>query len=101
MSGRSEFAAIQRAVGEVLIPEAREAQKNLPPMDDSLPIALELYYVAFAMKRTYQRGAVFMADHYARRMGLDSDEVYQFALHRLNQVLPPHPSEPKGDESRG
>lgn len=77
---------IQRAVG-VLIPEARECQKNLPPMDDSLPIAFELFFVAYAMKDSYARGGVKIAQQFCQRMGLDADEVEAFVRHRISEEI--------------
>ena len=82
---------VQVAVGTVLIPEARAAQKALPTMDESLPIALELFYSAMALKRAYRDGGAYVARAYAGRMGLDPDQVEAFAHHRLSQVLTEEP----------
>ncbi|ACZ32455.1 hypothetical protein Xcel_3456 (plasmid) [Xylanimonas cellulosilytica DSM 15894] len=87
MADRSALKAAQRVIGEVLIPEAREAQAQLPAMDESLPIALELAYTALAMKAAFQQPAMFIARRYAARMGLDPDQVEAFALRRLQEEL--------------
>lgn len=82
----TDLERIQRAVCEVLIPEARQAQTELFSEDQTLPVALELFYAAFAMKAAYRPGGLFIAKHYAGRMGLDAHAVEAFALHRLNEV---------------
>ena len=82
----TELQRIQRAVGEVLIPQARANQRDLPTMEHSLPVALELFYTSFAMKSAHRQAGTFIARAYASRMGLDADQVEAFALHRLNEV---------------
>jgi hypothetical protein len=86
VSRRDALYLIQRAVGE-LIPEARAAQTELFPDDQTIPIALELFYLAFAMKDAYARGGIKVAQRYAERMGLDAEQVEAFAWHRINEVI--------------
>ena len=83
----SDIRRIQRAVGEVLIPEARANQHDLPTMESTLPIALELVYTALAMKPTYQRAGLIVAERYVARMGLDPAQVVAFAQHRIAEEL--------------
>lgn len=88
----SDHRAVQRAIGEVLIPEARAAQKVILALEDSLPIALELFYAAYAIKPAYQRPALIIAERFAARMGLDVDDVTGFALERIERVISEAPS---------
>lgn len=78
---------IQRVVGEVLIPEARAEQCDLPGMDHSLPIAMELFYVALSMKPGYQAAGTCVARRYAERMGLDGDAVQAYAVQKIAAAL--------------
>lgn len=92
---RALLRAMQGAVGEVLIPEARAAQQApVPAGDDALPLALEMAYTALAVKARYRDGAMFMARRFADRMGLDGGDVEAFAHHRLAQVLADRATEP-------
>lgn len=87
MSTNYSHGAAQRAIGEVLIPEARASQGALPPQEESLPIALELAYTALAMKPAYQRAGEVVAERYAARMGLDPQQVLAFARQRVRDVV--------------
>lgn len=87
MSKNHNLGAAQRAIGEVLIPEARASQGALPPQSESLPIALELAYTALAMKPAYQRAGEVVAERYAARMGLDPQQVLAFARQRVRDVI--------------
>jgi hypothetical protein len=78
---------VQRVIGKVLIPEVRASQTDLPEMAHSLPIALELFYTALAMKPAYHVAGTIVARRYAERMGLDSGQVEAFALHRIAQEV--------------
>jgi hypothetical protein len=81
------LGAAQRAIGEVLIPEARASQGALPPAEESLPIALELFYTALAMKPAYQRAGMVVAERYAARMGHDPQQVGAFAQQRVLDTI--------------
>ena len=83
----SDLRAVQRAIGEVLIPEARAAQSVLLDEQDALAIALELYYTALSMKPRYHASALLVASRFAARMGLDPDRVEGFAVHRIQEVI--------------
>lgn len=83
----SEEISRQKAIGEVLIPEARVGQNLLLSEIDSLPIALELFYTALSMKVTSQHPALFIARRFAERMGLNAKEVEAFANYRLEEVM--------------
>jgi len=83
----SELGEIQRAVGSVLIPEVRTAQTAIFPTEETLPVALELFYTAFSIKPSHRQGALFIAKRYAERMGLDAGDVEAFALARLREVV--------------
>ena len=83
----SDLGKIQRAVGKTLIPAVRAVQSTPPTEAETLPIALELYYTAFAMKAAHQPGGRRIAAQYASRVGLDPDQVEAFALVQLTKVL--------------
>jgi len=87
MTTNHSLGDTQRAIGNVLIPEARASQGALPPADESLPIALELAYTALAMKPRYQRAGLVVAERYAARMGLDPRQVVAFAQQRVHDVI--------------
>jgi len=78
---------IQAVIGQELLPEARAAQTSVFSEEQTLPVALELFYLAFAMKAAHQPGALFVARRYAARMGLDEVQVEQFAMQRLSEAL--------------
>lgn len=79
----SELRQIQAAVGS-LIPESREQLGDyLPPMESSLAVACELYFVAYAMKVAHRPGAIRIADYYCQISGLHPDQVNAFALQRI------------------
>lgn len=81
----SDLRRVQNAVAS-LLPEARaEIGDYLPPMQSSLAVACELYFVAFAMKNAHRPGAIRIADYYCQLSGLHSDQVYAFALERIRQ----------------
>lgn len=83
----SDLSKIQHAVGKTLIPDVRAVQSTPPPEAETLPIALELYYTAFAMKAAHQPGGRRVAAQYATRVGLDPDHVEAFALDQLTKAL--------------
>jgi hypothetical protein len=83
----TELQKIQKVVGETLIPGVRAQRKMETPQDETLPTALELFYTAFSIKRTYQTGAVFMARRYCELSGLDADHVEAFAVQELSIAL--------------
>ena len=95
MTTDHNLGATQRAIGDVLIPEARASQGTLPPQEESLPIALELAYTALAMKPRYQRAGLVVAERYAARMGLDPRQVVAFAQQRIYDVIEQGGGEPK------
>ena len=81
------LGAAQRVIGNVLIPEARAQQSGIPPIEESLPIALELFYTAYAMKPAYRRAGMIVAERYALRMGLDARQVGEFAYGKLLHAI--------------
>lgn len=83
----SDLGDIQRAVGEVLIPEARTAQSSILPEDDAIGYALEFYFTVHAMKRAYQPGARLIARRFAERMGLDAEALEAFALQKIAEAV--------------
>ena len=80
----------QRVIGEVLIPEARKQQSTIPPIAESLPFALELFYTAFAMKPAHWAAGCVVARRYAARMGLAPHDVEAFAVQRIAEAVAEH-----------
>ena len=79
----SELKTIQKAVG-ALMPEARKSLGDyLPPMEASLPIATELFLVAYAMVPKHREGALRIAGMYCQISGLDPDQVEAFTLQQI------------------
>lgn len=83
----TELSRIQRAVGDILIPEARAAQSTILPQEESMPLALELFYTACAMKPSYRPAGMLVARRFAERMGLDGEDVQAFAIARVTACI--------------
>ena len=87
---RAELRAIQRAVGGDLIPEVRAAQPTSVPPEDALPVALELFYTAFAMKPASRSAGLLIASRYAAITGLEPDQVEALALASIREAVDRH-----------
>lgn len=78
---------IQRAIAQVLIPQARAQQTMMIPEKEALAIGLELYYTAFCIKPSYRQAGLMVARRFVERMGLDSEHVEAFAAEQVRAAL--------------
>lgn len=75
------YRDVQRHLN-TLMEETRGAHR-LPTQEESLPVALDLMYLALSMKPAYQTGAMLVATRYCARVGLDPQVVEEFAATRI------------------
>jgi hypothetical protein len=73
---------IQQAACVEVIRKAAETtigKENLPE-EDALPVAIDLFATAFAMKSAYQTAGLSVARRYCRVVGLDDTQVERFVV---------------------
>lgn len=80
------FKDVQRHLANLLEEVRAVPVDRIPTTEETLPIALELTYTALAMKPAHTPAAMLIVRRYCVMVGLDPEEVREFALLRIAEV---------------